>query len=130
MSFGSRSHLGVAIFSLQKVVYSWYLCACDTVHKWYAIRQLSLAVLTLTSKSLFHRSMNFSLRSRIYSIEKIFQVSLVGIIRKVDKLFKLLLESVSQKSIMYPSNSRYIDANDSEKLHLLWIKPASDEINT
>ena len=56
---------------------------------------------------------------RIHTVEQVLKTSLVLVIRKVNKLFKFLLETVTQEAVVNSGDPRYIDTDDAEMLHLL-----------
>ena len=65
----------------------------------------------------------------IDSIEEVFEASFILIVGKVNELFKLFLETVSQETVMDASHSGHIDADYSKVLHLLSGKSGTDKVD-
>mmetsp|Transcript_28733 Transcript_28733/g.38324 ORF Transcript_28733/g.38324 Transcript_28733/m.38324 type:complete len:219 (-) Transcript_28733:85-741(-) len=66
---------------------------------------------------------------RVDAVEEVLETALVLVIREVYKLLELLLEAVSQESVVDARHSCHVDANDAEVLHLLGREARSHEVD-
>lgn len=74
-------------------------------------------------ESFFHGSINLLGSGGIYAVKEVLKAPLVLVVREVHELLQLLLEAVSQETIVDARNARHVDAYDAEILHLLRAEP-------
>ena len=56
---------------------------------------------------------------RIHTVEQVLKTSLVLVIRKVNKLFKFLLKTVTQEAVVNSGDPCHINAYNAKMFHLL-----------
>ena len=63
--------------------------------------------------------MDFFWSLRIHSVEKVLKTTLVLVIRKINKLLKFLLETVTQEAVVNSGDPCHINAYNAKMFHLL-----------